>query len=685
MNFRNIAFAGALALAVGLSVAGRAGVDRAAVEAALKQVPHVEYGDDRAPLDLLDRAAGEAHSDPALRAHLEDCYIAVLEGGSTVAGKDYACRALRLVGTEKSIPALAALLPHPQLTGLARFALEPMPYPAVDAALRDALPRLQPRQQIGVLTSLAARRDAGAVPVIAPLTRHANARLAQAAIIALGKIGTPKAADILLKLLRETDGERRALAAQGCLEVGWSLLEDGHAGRAAPVFTALLETYPDGFRHEAAFEGLVAAEPGRAAERLLAALRGDNDRLRKVAGRLVAELPVAKTPRAFLTALPDLPPAGQVILLQAFAKRGDRATRRAVVGRLKRDVPFVVRRAAVQALGSVGGPADVPRLARLAAGRQKALAAAARASLLDLSAPGVDAALVQKALDPAGKTAMRVVLIQALANRNAHQQAGALVAGLKDADPAVRQEVAKALAILGGAAEIPALVEQLAATSDEARRAVLVRTLELICGRVGEAASAPLRAGLSGASPQTRAALLRLFSAVGGNEALATLRRAVRDSDPAVRDAAVRAMSEWPDASAAADLVAVIKQADTPAHRALAFRGYVRLVRESGLQPDAKFDHLKAAMQWAANDGERRLVIGALADAPSVRALQWVAEYLKNPALVNESGAAAVAIARTLGAAHQDAIRPVLESVIQRVTAKPVRDSANELKQKLKL
>ena len=73
--------------------------------------------------------------------------------------KAKACQQLAVVGTKDAVPALAALLPDEKLNVYARFGLEGIPDPAVDAALRNAVTKLQGRQVIGVIDSIGQRRD----------------------------------------------------------------------------------------------------------------------------------------------------------------------------------------------------------------------------------------------------------------------------------------------------------------------------------------------------------------------------------------------------------------------------------------------------------------------------------------------------------------------------------------------
>ena len=120
----------------------------------------------------------------------EDALIAVLASEAPVKAKADACRLLGLIGTAKAVPALAALLGDERLAHMARYALEPIPDPAVDAALRGALGVLKGRALAGVIGSIGARRDTAATAALGALLGAAEAEVAQAAARSLGMLGT---------------------------------------------------------------------------------------------------------------------------------------------------------------------------------------------------------------------------------------------------------------------------------------------------------------------------------------------------------------------------------------------------------------------------------------------------------------------------------------------------------------
>ncbi len=92
---------------------------------------------------------------------------------------------------------------------MARYALEPIPDPAVDDALRDALGKLKGRPLVGVIGSIGVRRDVKAVDPLCKLLKDPDADVAQAAARALGSLGTAAAVEALEDALAGTAAANR--------------------------------------------------------------------------------------------------------------------------------------------------------------------------------------------------------------------------------------------------------------------------------------------------------------------------------------------------------------------------------------------------------------------------------------------------------------------------------------------
>ena len=102
------------------------------------------------------RAAAAADSQSSL-AEKQRSLICVLQTNAPPAEKALACKQLAIYGTKDAVPALAPLLADPQLASWARIALEAIPDPAADAALRDALDKLQGKLLVGTINSISVK------------------------------------------------------------------------------------------------------------------------------------------------------------------------------------------------------------------------------------------------------------------------------------------------------------------------------------------------------------------------------------------------------------------------------------------------------------------------------------------------------------------------------------------------
>ena len=127
--------------------------------------------------------------------------IEVLKSDAPARDKALPCKQLAIYGNEDAVPALAALLPNAELSSWARVALEVIPGPAADKALREAMGKVQGRLLVGVINSLGVRRDARAVDSLIARLSDSDAEVASAAAVALGRIGGPPAVKALEQAL----------------------------------------------------------------------------------------------------------------------------------------------------------------------------------------------------------------------------------------------------------------------------------------------------------------------------------------------------------------------------------------------------------------------------------------------------------------------------------------------------
>jgi HEAT repeat protein len=165
--------------------------------------------------------------------------IAVLKSDAPRKAKADACRELARVGTRESVAPLAALLSNEELSHMARYGLEPIPDPAVDAALRDNLEKVKGRLLVGVIGSIGVRRDPKAVAPLVKRLGDPDPEVAQAAARALGRIGTLDAVTALEKALSSTAQANRIAVSEGLFRCADVLRAQGQRQEAQAIYEQL--------------------------------------------------------------------------------------------------------------------------------------------------------------------------------------------------------------------------------------------------------------------------------------------------------------------------------------------------------------------------------------------------------------------------------------------------------------
>ena len=122
---------------------------------------------------------------PATSPEKEQELLAVLKSDAAPADKAITCKQLAIYGSAAAVPELAKLLPIPELSSWARIALESIPGPEADEALRTATESLQGRLLVGTINSIGVRRDAAAVAALSGKLKDADVEVAAAAAVAI--------------------------------------------------------------------------------------------------------------------------------------------------------------------------------------------------------------------------------------------------------------------------------------------------------------------------------------------------------------------------------------------------------------------------------------------------------------------------------------------------------------------
>jgi HEAT repeat protein len=204
------------------------------IEKSIAALASFDWGADLGPLQPIDDAIVASHGDAAARAELEKTLVAELAKDHSRDAKDYVCRKLMAIGSAASVPTLAAMLGDANMSHMARYALERIPGAEAGQALRDALAKVAPELQVGVISSLGARQEDAGVEALAGQLSSSNAAVAKAAASALGAIRSAAAAEALGKATL-ADGAKSAAvdASMACAE---AMLAHGNATGALAIY-----------------------------------------------------------------------------------------------------------------------------------------------------------------------------------------------------------------------------------------------------------------------------------------------------------------------------------------------------------------------------------------------------------------------------------------------------------------
>ena len=614
---------------------------------------------------------------------------------ASVFEKAKACQQLAVVGSKDAVPALAALLPDEKLNVYARFGLEAIPDPTVDEALRNAATKLEGRPLVGVIDSIGQRKDAQALDLLKGLLGNSDPSVAAAAAGALGRIGTPEAAECLLEHIANDNPPVRAAVVDACLTCAERLAasDKKEETEVAGLLYAFLAKGVVPFSQEevdipkhvkvAALGGLfrlkTLLEQGEAVDLLAEQIRSQDEAFFNLGLAVTRELPGDDVTTALAAELEKLPPERQALLLRALGDRKEPLPLPALLAAGKSD-SSAVRQAAVCLLAKRADPSAVAALLDAALGDDATIAQIAKEGLGNLSGQEVDAVLVGRLADANANA--KVVLFELAGRRRIATAMPNLREALADADASVRLAAIAALGQLIELDDMDLLIGKALAADASAETTAAQNALRTAALRMADrdGCAAKLAEHVDGASAANRTYLLELLGEVSGKKALEAVAAGVSSSDPAVKDAATRVLGEWLNADAAPVLLEIAKTDGDGKYQIRALRGYIRIARQLQLPAETKLAMFRTAMEVAGRDQEKQLALDILTRIPSPTSLDSAVSYLSVPALKDAAADAAVKIAAKLVAQEPKAVAEAMQKVVD---ANPGGDLVNRAKQLL--
>ena len=602
--------------------------------------------------------------------------IAVLDStDAPVFEKAMACRRLSVIGDETAVPALARLLADEKLSTYACSALEAIPGPASDAALRKAFSDLKGERLIAVLGSIGARGDAAAIGLITISLDSDDPSIVAAAARAIGHIGTPAAADALQTALPEVKPESRAAVGNACLVCILRLAEQKVSDKAVALCEAVQHAdVPQHIKLAAAGNAIVAL--GKEGLPRLAQLLNSRDESQfRLALHVVRRLGDGAA-NVLAAQFKNQSPSRQALMLIALSDLGDRSALPTVLEAAK-SAEGEVRVEAIHALARLGDATVLPVLFAAATQPDEQIAAAARATLATLDSGEISTEIVNMLARDDERT--RQMAITMAGQRKIASAAPGLLKLARGSDAKARVAAIKALGSTAQLENITELIDLAIAAQGSNDYQAVQRSLKTACARMPqEECGKKLATAMPGTSTATRVFLLEQLASVGGATALKTVVAAAKSSEDALRDAATRLLGTWLTADAAPAMFDLAKTLPEGKYKIRALRGYVRIARQLNMPPAERLTVCRNALAIAERSEDRVLVFDVVKRYPTPEGLALAASLLNDKDLQQQACATLVAIAPGVAISAPEQVEKTLLQVLKLTTDAELKAKADK-------
>jgi HEAT repeat protein len=299
-------------------------------------------------------------------------------------------RRIDTIGRDEVVPTLTALLDDQDadIRETARRALQNNPSPkAGDVLLAEMAQAKDPEWKIGMINALAFRRNRAAIPALIKLTGDSDNAIANAAVAALGEIGTPPAIKAVTGLLKHPKPALHARVAEAALKCAEQLLAEGKNDEAVAIYEQLYaKNQPENIRiaglqgdeavaiyeqlyaknqpeniRIAGLQGIAKVRGDKALPMLMEIVNGNDPHLQMIAARCVGAIPGPEVTQQLISALGGAKPEVSDLLLDVLMQRGAEA--RDAIARLAREAKDeTLKNSAVLALAQWGDPSAMESL-----------------------------------------------------------------------------------------------------------------------------------------------------------------------------------------------------------------------------------------------------------------------------------------------------------------------------------
>ncbi len=604
--------------------------------------------------DLLE-AIQAVYGNPDLEEQTEKILIQFLQSGATYAAKKAIWREFANIVTERSLPALIELLKNEETTGLALLILQKADLDDREV-LADVLENLAVSKQLSIANHWGDSGEEQAVPLLKDLFKNNHPQVTEAVMVALGKLGTPQAADAILEVFHKSDAYSLRVP-EALLQCAERLSTRGETERATEIYQSLLSTNLTDTIKAAALKGLftLSKDPIRF---IKTQLERSGPELKPDLIRLVSELPSDFKDGKQFFEIENLNLQNRIQLLLLFAAREDSSVRPFAI-KLLDHKEASVRTSALNVLKRVGTSEDVLPLIAHAVRSDKVERARTIETLTLIRGARIDFEILRR-IDPASAEEI-AVLIELIRDRGIRKAIPTLLHWCEDEDRSIQLEAIRALGIIGSADLLKHAIESLTTSPTGSVRRAWERTVFQLA--LKEPEGSQFTAVETHLGKAKEAINLVSFILILGQarepEHYTLIKAYLFHPEKTVQVAAIRALSEWQNSLPTLDLIGKFRRSDDDSLRTQALRGALQVMDSDRRMTNAeKLELLNELMNEFRNGKKRALIIAGFGEIPTLSSLKALVALMEQPEQRSEIETAIRSITRNVYADDINGTRP---------------------------
>lgn len=594
------------------------------------EIAKYEYGEDRTLLmEFADQVNSSVYSETK-RNELEGKLINLLSSKSTFASKQFACRQLRVIGSEKSLPILSDLMMDAKTADIARYALEKIPGNAVDEALVKLLYSSSKSSQLGIINTIGVRKSENAVSSLAELLKNNDSDISIAAAYALGKIANREAAQQLNLYSTQATGQLKIVIWDSYLSCADELVKQKKFEDAKNIYSNVYKNDSPHYLKKAALVGIINTSKNQSKE-ILEKISNEPDEMKSVAISKIRELHKDNEVSEFAELLSLLSTANQIRMLSVIEDRADKKSKPYVLRTLNSDSE-AVRIGSIKALANIGDENDVLTIADIAANKSGDEADYARSTLELLKGGKIDKTIVENLSTT--NDDIKVELVRSVGTRKIKSAFNDVIELTKSENSKIRAEAYKSLSEISTDNNLADLTNILLNSPFKADRRKIERTIAKVISKNPNSKKNEMILNSLETTSDTdnKCSLLKLLGNTNNNYAFKILNNELGNDNPQIKLASVVGLSSWSTPEPLSKLVEVAETTNDQNIRSAALKGFTNFIDlDKKLSDEQRIDLYKKSLKLAKSGNERNIALDGIGHIDSFESLEIFKSYTNQP------------------------------------------------------